>query len=59
MLKNLDSKIKQNLKKLKESRKGWFAHQEKAKKGGKKKKKDIEKERKKKLFFFLENNVEN
>ena len=55
MLKNLDSKIKQNLKKLKESGKGWFAHQEKAKKGGKK---DIEEERKKKLFF-LENNVEN
>ena len=57
MLKNLDSKIKQNLKKLKESGKGWFAHQEKAKKGGKKK--DIVKERKIKLSFFLENNVEN
>ena len=52
MLKNLDSKIKQNLKKLKESGKGWFAHQEKAKKGGEKKKKDIEKERKIKLSFF-------
>ena len=50
MLKNLDSKIKQNLKRLKESGKGWFANQEKANKGGKKK--DIEKERKKKLFFF-------
>ena len=58
MLKNLDRKIKQNLKKLKESRKGRFAHQEKAKKG-EKKKKDIEKERKIKLSFFLENNVEN
>ena len=57
MLKNLDSKIKQNLKKLKESGKGWFAHQEKAKKGEKKKK--TLKRKKDKTFFFLENNVEN
>ena len=56
MLKNLDSKIKQNLKKLKESGKGWFAHQEKAKKGEKKR---HWKRKKDKTFFFLENNVEN
>ena len=55
MLKNLDNKIKQNLKKLKESGKGWFAHQEKAKK--KKNKTLIKKERKN--YIFLENNVEN
>ena len=62
MLINLESKIKKNLKKLKKSGKGWFAHKEKAKKGkkkGKKKKKKTLKKKERKNYFFLENNVEN